>query len=190
MPAPGYTPQEVAAVSGTVLAAVQKAITAGKIPARRDGRTRRRELDETAILAFALADAMPPELRLAPDAAYHLLKAAASTADPSGELAVGDAVRIDAKRMLEDVRRRLTLYKRARDLMVREPGIMGGTPVIRGTRITAQALLGRLEGGDTVEEILEDYPYLDREDVEAAALYARANPPRGRPAGRLWRSGS
>ena len=63
-------------------------------------------------------------------------------------------------------------------------------PTIRGTRITAQSILGRLESGDSVESVLEDYPYLDRDAVEAAALYAKANPPRGRPGGKLWRSTS
>jgi hypothetical protein len=38
--------------------------------------------------------------------------------------------------------------------------------------------------------VLEDYPYLDRDAVEAVALYAKANPPRGRPGGKLWRGTS
>ena len=38
-----------------------------------------------------------------------------------------------------------------------------------------------LEAGDTVEMILEDYPYLTSDDVEFARLYHRANPPKGRP---------
>lgn len=61
-------------------------------------------------------------------------------------------------------------------LIVSDPEIMGGAPVIRGTRITVAAILGRIEGGDSVENILEDYPYLDSDIVTAAAVYARANP--------------
>lgn len=88
------------------------------------------------------------------------------------------------------MRRRLALYERARECIVRNPEIMGGTPTIRGTRITAEAMRGRLAGGDSVESVLEDYPYLNRQTVEAAALYAEANPLRGRPAGMPWRRGS
>ena len=55
------------------------------------------------------------------------------------------------------------------------PDIMGGTPVLRGTRITVYSVLGRLDGGDSVAEILEDNPHLTREAVETAARYARTH---------------
>ena len=87
-------------------------------------------------------------------------------------------------------RRRLALYDHARQIIISNPAIMGGMPTVRGTRITAQSILGRLESGDSVESVLEDHPYLDRDVVEAAALYAKANPPRGRRGGKLWRSTS
>jgi uncharacterized protein (DUF433 family) len=184
-----YTPQEAAAVSGAPLAAIQKAITARKIPARAVGTAKRRRIDETALLAFALAEALPAELNLSPSAAYQLLRRAKAKKS-TGELVIGAVVRIDAGAALATARRRLALYERARHLIVRDPTIMGGMPTIRGTRITAQSILGRLEGGDSIKGILEDYPYLDREAVEAAALYAKANPPRGRPSGKLWRRAS
>ena len=185
----GYSPQEVAAVSGAPLAAIQKAITARRIPARAVGPARRRRLDETALLAFALVEALPGELHLSPGDAYRLLRGARPGMH-GGDLVIGDLVRIDAGRVLAEVQRRLALYDRARKLMVRNRAIMGGAPTIRGTRITAQSILGRLENGDSIETILEDYPYLDRETVEAAALFAKANPPRGRPSGKLWRRAS
>ena len=49
----------------------------------------------------------------------------------------------------------MRLYERARDLIVSDPDIMGGTPVIRGTRITAQAMLGRINADDSIASILE-----------------------------------
>ncbi len=183
-----YTLQEAAAVSGVSLATIQKAITARKIPAGAIGPAKRRKLDETALLAFALTDAMPEELRLSPGAAYEMLLR--SEPGQGGQLAIGDLIRIDAGRALAKAKDRLGLYDRALEIMISDPGVMGGAPVIRGTRITAQSVLGRLEGGDSIETVLEDYPYLDRETVEAAALYAKANPPRGRPSGRLWRRAS
>lgn len=53
------------------------------------------------------------------------------------------------------------------------PKIFGGKPIIRGHRLAVEHLLGMLAAGDTVESILESYPWLEREDVQACLLYAR-----------------
>ncbi len=52
------------------------------------------------------------------------------------------------------------------------PDICNGKPVIRGTRITAQTVLEFLAAGDSVEDVLEEYPGLKREDVQACLDYA------------------
>jgi uncharacterized protein (DUF433 family) len=189
MPMPNYTPQEAAAVSGVRLATVQKAITSRNIPARTDRRTRRRRLDVTALLALALVRSLPEELHLTAKDAYRLLRQARDAGEFS-TIAIGELVRIDTGKALAEVRRRMALYEHARERIVSDPDVMGGTPTIRGTRITAQAVLGRITAGDTIDSVLEDYPYLDHETVEGAAVYAAANPPRGRPAGKPWRHAS
>ncbi|HJQ00783.1 MAG TPA: DUF433 domain-containing protein [Jatrophihabitans sp.] len=51
---------------------------------------------------------------------------------------------------------------------------MGGLPCIRGLRVTVSMVLGRLAGGATVDDVLADYPYLERADVSAALEYAAA----------------
>ena len=64
----------------------------------------------------------------------------------------------------------------ARDWLERieiNPRVMLGKPVVRGTRITVEILLEKLAAGTRVEEILTDYPVLEREDVLAALAYAR-----------------
>ena len=48
-----------------------------------------------------------------------------------------------------------------------------GKPVVGGTRITVQSILGFLSAGDTVEDVLEGYPQLSRADVLACLDYAR-----------------
>jgi len=48
------------------------------------------------------------------------------------------------------------------------PNVCHGKPVIRGTRVLVGNILGALGSGDTVEEIIEDYPSISREDVLAA----------------------
>lgn len=71
-------------------------------------------------------------------------------------------------------------------MIAEDPEILGGTPVIRGTRVSVYAVLGRLNGGDAVDDILEDHPILSREAVETAAMYGRSHPFVGRPGGRPW----
>ncbi|HEX6083144.1 MAG TPA: DUF433 domain-containing protein [Thermoanaerobaculia bacterium] len=50
-----------------------------------------------------------------------------------------------------------------RDIVHTNPNVLGGTPVFVGTRVPVQALLDYLEGGDTIEEFLDDYPGVSRE---------------------------
>ena len=52
------------------------------------------------------------------------------------------------------------------------PKIMVGKPIIRGLRITVDQILKTLVAGVNIKELLEDYPELEREDIEAALLYA------------------
>ncbi|OIP89015.1 MAG: hypothetical protein CO013_08230 [Syntrophobacterales bacterium CG_4_8_14_3_um_filter_58_8] len=50
--------------------------------------------------------------------------------------------------------------------------VMVGKPTIRGMRITVEQLLKALANGVTTDEILDDYPELEKEDIRAALLYA------------------
>ena len=63
---------------------------------------------------------------------------------------------------MNDFRQRITI----------EPGKRGGKPCIRGIRITVYDILGWLGAGMTVPEILEDYPDLQEEDIQAALAFA------------------
>ena len=54
-----------------------------------------------------------------------------------------------------------------------DPERMGGVPCIRGLRVTVSMVLGQL-AGRTIEEVLEDYPYLERADILAALEFAAA----------------
>lgn len=55
-----------------------------------------------------------------------------------------------------------------------EPGKMHGRPCIRGLRVRVQDILEMLAGGMTEAEVLEDYPYLEADDLRAAIAYAAA----------------
>jgi uncharacterized protein (DUF433 family) len=53
------------------------------------------------------------------------------------------------------------------------PEIFGGKPIVRGRRLAVEHVLGMLATGDTVETILEGYPWLEPEDVQACLVYAK-----------------
>ena len=55
----------------------------------------------------------------------------------------------------------------------RNPDILGGTPVFVGTRVPAQSLFDHLEGGDTLDEFLRQFPFVKREQAIAALDLAR-----------------
>jgi uncharacterized protein (DUF433 family) len=49
---------------------------------------------------------------------------------------------------------------------------MGGKPCLRGLRVTVGTIVGLIASGATPQEILDEYPYLEREDITAALSYA------------------
>ncbi len=53
-----------------------------------------------------------------------------------------------------------------------DPKIFGGKPIIRGRRLAVEHILGMLAAGDTVKNILEGYPWLKNEDIQAYLIYA------------------
>ena len=55
-----------------------------------------------------------------------------------------------------------------------DPNRMRGLPCIRDTRVTVSAVLGQLAAGSSVDDVLADYPYLERDDIRAALEYATA----------------
>lgn len=59
-------------------------------------------------------------------------------------------------------------------VIVQDPDVLSGQPVFRGTRVPFQALLDYLEGGDTLDEFLEQYPGVSREQAIAALEEAKA----------------
>lgn len=99
------------------------------------------------------------------------------------ELALSEALRVA---MTEDVAQtieRAESYARLRDYYVeRNPAVMGGEPVITGTRVPVRTIASLIEMGETREVLREDYPHIPEEVYPVAVLWAHANPRRGRPA--------
>lgn len=53
------------------------------------------------------------------------------------------------------------------------PTIFGGKPIIRGRRLAVEHVLGMLAAGDAPELLLQGYPWLEKEDIQACLVYAR-----------------
>lgn len=58
------------------------------------------------------------------------------------------------------------------DRITQNPGTMGGKACIRGMRVTVGMLVGQISAGHSIDEVLADFPYLEREDIMQALRYA------------------
>jgi uncharacterized protein (DUF433 family) len=73
---------------------------------------------------------------------------------------------------MSDAQKTRTLYS---DRIVRDPQVCGGQAVFKGTRVTLRTVLASLAEGDSIEEILGEFPTLKPEDVRAAIAFAAAS---------------
>jgi uncharacterized protein (DUF433 family) len=64
------------------------------------------------------------------------------------------------------------MYEENFDRITQNPSVMGGKPCIRGMRVTVGMIVGQIGDGVSVEELLSDYPYLERDDIMQALRYA------------------
>ncbi|MQW58831.1 DUF433 domain-containing protein [Sinorhizobium meliloti] len=88
---------------------------------------------------------------------------------------------IDLMPFMRGASERLDDLAAAREIVTASPDVLGGTPVIRGTRVPVYDVAASVAAGHSVERILEAWPSLDAEKIRLASIYAEANPLRGRP---------
>lgn len=67
---------------------------------------------------------------------------------------------------------RYTVDMEAMPRITFDPAVMGGKACIRGMRVTVSTILDLMAAGRTADQILEDYPYLEAEDLQQALAYA------------------
>jgi len=99
----------------------------------------------------------------------------------------GGVIRVEVKTALRRVLKRWQALERAADVVVSDPDIRGGEPVIRGTRIPVYLVADLVSQGADAREILEDYPSLSASTLRSALAYAQTHPRRGRPRKAPWR---
>jgi uncharacterized protein (DUF433 family) len=193
MEASTLTPREVAELSGAPKRIVEKAIEEGVLRVRihaRRGITRhaRRMLPIHAVAYAAVVKRLDLKLTAAHKKRLANRLAQLRPAEiRTARVELAPAVEINIGRLVGDAVDRAERYRVSRDAsIVIDEAIKGGTPVIRGTRVTVYSVLGRVEHGETIDDILEDNPDLSLEAVETAVIYARTHPLMGRPGGRPW----
>lgn len=136
---------------------------------------------ETVLYFFAIDSVEDEEISFKTKTA--LWKAILQLKEPVDELEVlGKRFFLNSKASDGWEKTREYIRKRS-EYLEKKPEILGGTTVIKGTRITAYSVRGRLKGKETVNHLVEDYPYVKPEAFEIADLYAKFNPPYGRPKG-------
>lgn len=179
-----YTPTEAAVLTGLSLKAVNNAIdkqTVSAVPGEEGGRL----LDARALVSLSIerrlsASIATPELR------RKVFDALAQTPRNTVSLE-GGLIKIDLREPRRALAAALRELRRARQLVVSDPDILGGDPVFRGTRVPVHMIAGLLAQGSTPAELIEGYPRLTAELIRLAPVYAAAYPLRGRPRNQPWR---
>lgn len=105
------------------------------------------------------------------------------------ELALNNVVVLRIDSNIAGMVDRLNRYCERRERYIDlDPEIQGGEPVIVGTRLPVSSVAARLAAGDSLDDLVADYPGIPKTAFEAARIYAEAHPRRGRPS-RPWRDG-
>lgn len=190
-PEPTYTTAEAAVI--LTLAAdragtrVSKRIVDGAIDKRLfpaavvRGRGGRRTLTATGLRLVAAELALRRELPVV-EARRRVHQQLVASGVRQGYVQASPAVVVDVAAPLARVEEALERYRRLMDEIEIDPDVQRGEPVLRGTRITAYTIAEIAERGTPEDEIFRHYPGLRAGQVEAARLFAKAHPRRGRPA--------
>ena len=92
-----------------------------------------------------------------------------------------DFLTIDLQPFLRAVLARLDHLEAAKSMICRSPVVLGGTPVIKATRVPVYDVAASLAAGMPVQRVLEAYPAITAMQLDLVRIYAEAYPPRGRP---------
>jgi len=91
------------------------------------------------------------------------------------------AIEVDFRNIWDDVNDRWNELSKAQEMVIEDPEILSGMPVVRGTRIPVYDVADLVSAGTPSDELKELYPRLSEEQCRLAFVYAKARPLRGRP---------
>jgi uncharacterized protein (DUF433 family) len=181
------TRREAAELVDVPLGALDKAIEQKVVTAyRRRDRTWLRS-EDIGVIVLLQKTALPLPVALKRKIKRWIRETEPYRPGHASEFAIGDALIIRWTPEMTKTVEAAENYATLRDRWIEtNPDIKGGDPVIRGTRIGVRAIAQRLDHGDTIEILAEDYPAIPAEAFLTAYTYVRAHPRRGRPA-KPWR---
>ncbi len=175
------TPSEAAVVAGVTVRDVNRVIDEHIVPealySLKDGRWLRSHACTYVRFYFHAAKVLTSDERT------HVIRTLSSLKRRSWTFH-HEFLTVKLDGFFEETQARHAALLRAREMVIEDPEILGGTPVIRGTRIAVYDVAASIAASDGVERLKVAYPGLNDEHIELASLYAQANPPRGRPRGR------
>jgi uncharacterized protein (DUF433 family) len=183
------TRREAATVAELSLKALDKAIAVGVIvPSRGPGG--QPLLDEESVIVVTLISG-ERDVTLAATSKMKIkdwvYEARPHLSTEPAELPLTPWLVLRVDRKLRTIAKRLSDYLAGRTRYIESnPQILGGEPVIKGTRISVRAVADRVADGDTIDVLKEDYPDIPKQAFETALLYAVSHPARGRPR-KPWR---
>jgi uncharacterized protein (DUF433 family) len=183
-----FSRREVADFAGCSLQAIDKAIEQRVVPKRRTKAETAIGEDGLAVmvmLGYAKLD-LPVKTK-------QLLRQWLAENRPfakKGEqtLKLSEVLVVRVPESVKEIVAEAEAYAADRDRFITsDPHVFGGQPVIAGTRIPVHTVAERLDAGDTLEVLAEDYPHVESRALEVAARYAKTHPRRGRPV-KPWRN--
>jgi len=179
------TANEAASITGVPLRQVHRIIDAGLLDGAVERRHNARLLSRNALvglkLAYDTADMLTLEGRRAVIEA--ILR------HPRQSVIRARTVAVDTRDAAQAVRAGRDQLTKACRIVKKDPAVLSGTPVFKGTRVPVHDIADMLANGDTPAAIVRAYPQLDTDLVQLGALYAAAYPQRGRPRVKApWRS--
>jgi len=182
-----FSRREAAVLAGVPLKTVDKAIEENVVKTRRLRTGTLLDADDVMTLAVIGKAGLPLKSQTKRTIRRWLHEAQPYRPGKASELSLSDVVviRLDPEfRTLVD---QMMRYREDRlRLIESNPDIRQGEPVIAGTRLPVRAVAERVKGGDSIDDLLDDYPHISRKAFQTALIYAQSHPRRGRPA-RPWR---
>jgi uncharacterized protein (DUF433 family) len=185
------TLKETAVLSGANEKTIRHELASHVVRASRSARGRRR-FSPREVVYFFLVNELPVGLdRTLRKDLFELLAANKERAgrwhrEAHRLVLEGDVpVVLPTDEVVKRVEARIGTFLRGRSRVASRPEILGGEPVFEGTRVSVRFVGERARRGESVDELLDDYPALDAEDVEFARMFVALGRPPGRPRKKL-----
>jgi uncharacterized protein (DUF433 family) len=184
---PMLTRREAAEIARVPLGVLDKAIEQKIVSSHRRGNQSFLRSGDVGVIALLQKMALPLPITIKRRIKRWVYETEPYRTARGAELSISDALVVRWSPEVSETVQAAESYARLREQWIEtNPDIKGGEPVIQGTRIGVRGIAQRMDDGDTIEILAEDYPRIPAEAFQTAYTYAKAHPRRGRPV-RPWR---